>query len=454
MSEGFEQINEAKLRRFQPYPEYKDSGVEWLREIPTQWEVLRLKTFALVQLSNVNKKSEEGQIAVRLCNYLDVYNNERISDNLNFMNATATPDQVRRFSLHRGDVLITKDSESWTDIAVPAVVSDDLEGVLCGYHLAHIKPVTKVSGAFLSRAFSAVGTRDQFYIVANGITRFGLGSDGIRTGLFAIPPISEQMIIASFLDRETEKIDALVAKNERLIELLQEKRTAVIARAVTQGLDPNVPVKNSGIEWLGEIPAHWMVKKVKRLCLVRRGASPRPIEDPIYFDDDGEYAWVRIADVTASNRYLESTTQKLSALGKSKSVPIEPGELFVSIAGTVGKPIITKIKCCIHDGFVYFIGLDENREFFYYVFSCGEPYKGLGKFGTQLNLNTDTIGDIYLPVPPSSEQHVIVQFLDRETERIERLVAKVRKAIDHLKEYRTALISAAVTGKIDVRKEV
>jgi type I restriction enzyme S subunit len=265
------------------------------------------------------------------------------------------------------------------------------------------------------------------------------------------PPEREQRAIAAFLDRETARIDALVAKKVRLIELLQEERTALITRAVTKGREPNVPMKDSGVEWLGEIPAHWEVKKVKRLCLVRRGASPRPIDDPIYFDDEGEYAWVRIADVTASERYLERTTQRLSPLGKSKSVALEPGELFVSIAATVGKPVITKIKCCIHDGFVYFVGLHANREFLFYLLSCGEPYKGLGKLGTQLNLNTDTIGDIYLPRPSGAEQEAIVEFLDHETARIDALVSKVRDAIDRLKELRTSLISAAVTGKIDVR---
>jgi type I restriction enzyme S subunit len=213
-------------------------------------------------------------------------------------------------------------------------------------------------------------------------------------------------------------------------------------------------MRDSGVEWPGEIPAHWGVRKVKRLCLVRRGASPRPIDDPIYFDEDGEYAWVRIADVSASDRYLEATTQRLSELGKSKSVALEPGELFVSIAATVGKPIITNIKCCIHDGFVYFVGLRENREYLCYLFSCGEPYRGLGKLGTQLNLNTDTIGDICLPLPSGEEQHDIVQFLDRETAKIDAMIAKVREAIARLKELRTALISAAVTGKIDVREEV
>src|SRR3990172_8708195 len=141
---------------------------------------------------------------------------------------------------------------------------------------------------------------------------------------------------------------------------------------------------DSRVEWIGPAPLHWEIKKIKRLCLVKRGASPRPIEDPIYFSDDGEYAWVRISDVSASIKYLESTEQRLSEIGKAKSVPLEPGELFLSIAATVGKPIITRIKCCIHDGFVYFVGLRENREFLYYLFSCGEPYQGLGKLGTQL----------------------------------------------------------------------
>jgi len=209
--------------------------------------------------------------------------------------------------------------------------------------------------------------------------------------------------------------------------------------------------KDSGVEWLGKIPEHWGAKKIKRLCLVKRGASPRPIDDPIYFDDDGEYAWVRISDVTASTKYLLTTDQKLSTLGKSKSVSLEPSELFLSIAATIGKPIITAIKCCIHDGFVYFVGLKQNREYLFYLFLGGELYKGLGKLGTQLNLNTDTIGDIKIPVPPLPEQQAIAS-LDRETTKLDALITKIYTGIEQLKEYRTALISSAVTGKIDVRE--
>ena len=264
--------------RLHPYAAYKDSGIVWLGKIPAHWVVTRLKSFATVQLSNVDKKSTEGQDAVQLCNYVDVYYNERIDDRVDFMSATATSEQVRRFSLQSGDVLITKDSETWTDIAVPAVVSEDLPGVLCGYHLAHIRPGQHCNGGFLSRLFAAIGPRDQYHISANGITRFGLTGDSIRVGVFALPPVPEQCAIAAFLDRETSRIDALVAKKERLIELLQEKRTALISHAVTRGLDPDVPTKNSGVEWLGEIPAHWDTKRLKTFSRIRYGLGQPPRE--------------------------------------------------------------------------------------------------------------------------------------------------------------------------------
>jgi type I restriction enzyme S subunit len=138
--------------------------------------------------------------------------------------------------------------------------------------------------------------------------------------------------------------------------------------------------KPSGVEWIGEIPQHWECLKIKRLSNVKRGASPRPIEDTKYFDEDGEYSWVRISDVTSSGRYLENTTQKLSELGASLSVKRYPGDFFLSIAGTVGKPIITKIKCCIHDGFVWFPYLKVNPEYLYYIFTTGLPYRTIIKY--------------------------------------------------------------------------
>jgi type I restriction enzyme S subunit len=203
--------------------------------------------------------------------------------------------------------------------------------------------------------------------------------------------------------------------------------------------------KDSGVEWLGEVPSHWDVKAIKWISPVFRGASPRPIEDPKYFDDEGEFAWVRIADVSASDGFLRQTTQQLSELGSSLSVKIYPGELFVSIAGTVGKPCISKIKACIHDGFVYFPKLAMDPGFFYRIFESGTCYGGLGKFGTQLNLNTDTIGSIRVAIPPVGELTLLLEFLDRETSKIDALVSEQRRLIELLQEKRQATISHAVT---------
>lgn len=203
--------------------------------------------------------------------------------------------------------------------------------------------------------------------------------------------------------------------------------------------------KESGVEWLGKVPSQWTVIAIKLLSPVQRGASPRPIDDAKFFDDEGQYAWVRIADVSASNGTLRETTQRMSELGSSLSVKIEPGELFVSIAGTVGKPCISSIKACIHDGFVYFPRLRIPPEFLYRVFEAGQCYAGLGKWGTQLNLNTDTIGSIRIAVPPSDDLSGILSFLDRETGKIDALIAEQEKLLELLAEKRQATISHAVT---------
>jgi type I restriction enzyme S subunit len=212
--------------------------------------------------------------------------------------------------------------------------------------------------------------------------------------------------------------------------------------------------KPSGVEWLGDVPEHWGVKRVKAISRIKRGASPRPIADPRYFSDNGEYSWVRIADVTANSHYLLETKDTLSKLGANLSVKIYEGELFLSIAGSVGKPMISKIKCCIHDGFVYFPDLKKGQEFLYRIFETGRPYVGLGKHGTQLNLNTETIANIKIPFPPLEEQTAIANFLDHKTAQIDKAIAQKGQLIELLKERRQILIHEAVTQGLDKSVEM
>jgi type I restriction enzyme S subunit len=273
--------------------------------------------------------------------------------------------------------------------------------------------------------------------------------DMLRSLTVALPPRATQRAIAGYLDAETARIDALIEKKQRMIALLDERDITLIHELTSRGLR-NAETAASGVAWLGEAPNHWQVMQLRRLCSVRRGASPRPIDDPIYFDDSGEYAWVRISDVTEAERYLTTTTQRLSTLGSSLSVKLLPGSLFVSIAGSVGKPIITKIKCCIHDGFVYFVNLRMRPAYLYYLFRASQVFQGLGKLGTQLNLNTETIGGMTIPVPPLDEQDEIATALDRRLAHSGRTRKALIRQIALLEEHRQALITAAVTGEREI----
>ncbi len=454
-----DQNQEFQPHRFRPYPEYRDSGVEWLEKIPAHWKVKRLKTIASVHLSNVDKKTVVGQAPVKLCNYVDVYYNDFITARLKFMDATATPEQVRRFRLRLGDVLITKDSESWNDIAVPAVVAEERAGVLCGYHLAHIKPQADLDGRFLARQFSATGIRDQFRLAANGITRFGLGRDAIRSGLFPIAPIEEQQAIADFLDLETAKIDALVAGKERLIELLQEKRTALITRAVTQGLDPKIPMENSRARWLGTTPAHWEVKKLGYVTNIGNGSTPKRNEARYW--EDGSHPWLTSAKINEGVIAMADEFVTDLALRECHLPHVPAGSVLIAITGegqTRGRAALLSIDSTISQHLAYVTPCDPevNAGFLVRLFEARYEWlrdESSGSGSTRAALTCEFLRSARLPFPPLGEQRAIGTFLDGETGRIDALIATVHAAIDYLKEFRTTLISAAVTGKIDVRKE-
>ena len=418
--------------RFKRYPKYRDSGVEWLGEIPAHWEVKRLKTIAWVQLSNVDKKTVRGQVPVTLCNYVDVYYNDKITDGIEFMPATATEDQVERFSLRGGDVLITKDSEDAMDIAVPAAVAEDLPGVVCGYHLAQIRPNAVCDGSYLARAFVAAGVCDQFSVAANGITRFGLTSRAIDDSVFPLPPLVEQRAIAASLDRETGSIGALIEKKQRLVELLQEKRTCLISRAVTKGLDPGAPMKETGVGWLGAIPAHWELKRLKALSEMKSGESITSMS----IRDRGPYP---VFGGNGIRGYTSGFTHEGVHLliGRQGAlcgnVHVARGRFWASEHAVVVSPEQPNIV-------EWFGALLEAMDLNQYSVAAAQP-----------GLAVERLRDLQIPVPPGAEKQAIADFLDRETAGIDVLVAKVTAAIERLSEYRTALISAVVTGRTDVR---
>jgi type I restriction enzyme S subunit len=214
------------------YPAYRDSSLEWIERLPSHWQTKRLKHLSSLQFSNVDKHTLEGEIPIRLCNYTDVYYNRVITDQIPFMQGTVTPSEAAKFALRSDDVLVTKDSEMWNDIAVPSFVASDLPGVVCGYHLAQIRPKTqRIRGKYLAYAFRASGIREQFHIAANGITRYGLGQQSLADGIFPLPPLSEQDAIVSVLEAKEAEIHKFIGNQQRQIELLKAYKAALINRA-------------------------------------------------------------------------------------------------------------------------------------------------------------------------------------------------------------------------------
>ena len=443
--------------KYAAYEQYKPSRIEWLDQLPTHWNAASLRWMSKRYAGGTPDKGneafwEDGEIP--------------------WINSGAVTDG----SITQPSELITRDgfansSAKWIpkDALVMALAGQGkTKGMVaqlgipttCNQSMAALIPDHRFAPRYLYYWFTA--NYQNIRNLAGGEARDGLNLEMLGSIPCLVPPVDEQQTIARFLDSKTAQIDALVAQKRQLIDKLKEKRSTLIARTVTRGLPPEaakaaglVPhpeMKDSGVDWLGIVPAHWKVKAIKWESPVQRGASPRPIDDPSYFDDDGEYVWVRISDVTAAGMYLDTTEQRLSDLGSSLSVKMQPDSLFLSIAGTVGKPCITKIKCCIHDGFVYFPQWKGDSRFLYYVFASGVPYKGLGKMGTQLNLNTDTVGAIVIGIPDAAEQMLIADYLDKTTMELDSMAVVVEAAIERLVEYRQALITSAVTGKIDVRE--
>lgn len=230
----------------------KPSGIKWLSEIPETWKVKPLWAVAKIRFSNVDKKSFAKEKPVRLCNYIDVYKKERINDTIKFMEATASDSEIESFSLLQGDVLITKDSENPNDIAVPAIVSDKVEGVVCGYHLAMIRPKGELLPSYLFRLFQSKSFSSYFSTRALGVTRFGLSQHAISRCATPLPSLQEQEAIAAHIDHEVGKIDTLIIKYNSEIELLEEYRASLISHAVTGKIDVRGLIETTETE-LGQV---------------------------------------------------------------------------------------------------------------------------------------------------------------------------------------------------------
>lgn len=415
----------------------KPSGIPWLGEVPAHWEVKRLKYVADVRFSNVDKKTEDGEVPVKLCNYTDVYYGHYLDGTPEYMEASASASEIARFKLYKGDVLITKDSESSTDIAIAAMVVEDVPDLVCGYHLAMIRTDREqLDPAFLYWQFLSDQVREQYYPLANGITRFALGHGDITGGNFVVPPLPEQRAIAAFLDERTARIDGLVARKQRLVQLLKEKRQAHIARVVTRGLDAKVKLKESGVPWLGEVPEHWGVKPLKWFATCKSG-------DGISSDDiDREPTEASIIPVIGGNGLSGYTSESNTA---RRVIVIGRVGALCGNVHLVGAPAWISDNALV-------LQPDPNtfdQDYLAHVLRIRDLNQIAAKTAQPLITGTQ-VSDQRLPTPSILEQRRIAAYITTKTADLDALATKVEAAMERLQEYRTALISAAVTGKVRV----
>jgi len=423
------------------YPKYKPSGVEWLGDVPEHWEVKKLKQ----TMSLITKKSNTETQNVALEN-IESWSGKYIPSDTEFDGDGVT--------FQVGDILFGKlrpylakaylaefHGAAVGDFHVMRPIMMHLHGRYILYLILNKEVISLIDGS----TFGAKMPRVNWEFMANIP--------------LPLPTLPEQQAIAAFLDHETGHIDTLIAKKKKLLSLLAEQRTALISRAVTKGLNPSVKLKPSGVEWLGDVPEHWEVKKIRHMFSFRSGGTPST-DNPDYWD--GEIPWISSKDMKSF--YIVDSEDHINqiAIQESATNLIPSNTLVIVMRSGI---LIHSIPACV---LMHAMAINQDIKAFLPTVQLLPAYyaRFIECFQKQLltewrkegatveSLDMELIKNFQVPRPPLSEQHAIAAFLDRETAKIDTLSAKVLMAIERLREYRTALISAAVTGKIDVRDAV
>jgi type I restriction enzyme S subunit len=439
---------------FPCYPDYKDSGVEWLGDVPVGWGVSRVKFDSYVKARvgwhglKSDEFTDEGPYLVTGSDFKN-----KTVDWSNCYHCTDERfEQDEYIQLKENDLLITKDGTIGKLILV-----ENLPGkATLNSGIFVVRPLhEKYSTKFYFWLLQSSAFFDFVGINKTGSTIVHLYQETFENLPYALPPLVEQLQIALFLDHETARIDALIEEQQRLIELLKEKRQAVISHAVTKGLDPTVPMKNSGVEWLGEVPAHWDVGGLTRFIgpvVDYRGRTPTKVDEGVFLVTARNIRNGRI-DYEASQEYVDpASAESLLARGRP-----EIGDLLFTMEAPLGQvALIDRTDIALAQRIVKFRGephVMKNHYLMYWFMStvCQARLETLATGSTALGIKASKLGMIECLAPSLKEQDEIISYIQRETAKSDTLVFETEQVILLLQERRSALISAAVTGKIDVR---
>ena len=417
--------------------EMKDSGIEWIKQIPTGWTTTRGKN--ILQLM---KRPPEADDEVITC-----FRNGEVTLRRNRREEgfTFSDKEIGYQGIKKGDLVI-----HGMDGFAGAIGISDSDGkgspvlVVC---------TTKENARYLVYYLRTLAMQDVFLALATGIRERScdLRWNKIADLLFPVPELDEQCRIADYLDRKCSQIDAIIARQQEVIEKLKAYKLSVITEAVAKGLNPDVPMKDSGVEWIGKIPEHWMMLKLKYASSILRGKfNHRPRNDPAYYD--GNHPFVQTGDVARANKYIKNYSQTLNEKGYAVSKEFPANSICMTIAANVGDVAILTFDACFPDSVVGFVPSSNiTWNYLYYVLTAmKKQFVRNAIISTQLNLNIEIIKEEFIPVAPLRIQKQISKFLDDKCLAIDRTISAKQSVIDKLKNYRKSLIYEVVTGKKEV----
>ena len=442
----------------QKYDSYKNSGLGWIVKIPEGWRKCRFKDISLIQTSNVDKKSKEDEKEVLLCNYVDVYKNEFIDNSFDFMKATAPKEQISNFSLLKNDVIITKDSETSEDMAEPALVIENLNNVICGYHLALIRSKKFIENRFIFRLFQAPSFHWNFIIKSKGVTRVGLSiNNAVKNQELFFPNKQEQTKISNFLDKKTSQIDSKIKLLQEKIASYEELKKSVINDIICKGLNKDVELKDSEIEWIRKIPKHWKVERLKNFVYLKGRIGWKALKNEEYIDEG--YALLTSYNLIKSKKFV-NFYNKTNYIPKwrydeSPEIMIQKNDILMSkIEGRIGYVKELEQEATINSSLMLIRTNNENilkSMFLFYILDSNSflHYFNINQNGSAMqSISQEDVNYFKFPFHPKEKQIQIANYLDEKTTKIDHIVSKIKDQVETLKEFRKTLINDIVTGKV------
>ena len=441
------------MSHYKPYPAYSDSGIEWIGKVPDHWDVIKIARLGQMAKANGGSKQDNVDSGIPCIRYGDLYTTHEyvIRESRSYIGA----DKLSEYTpIQFGDALFAASGETFEDIGKSAVNLLP-EEACCGGDVIVLRPATGLDPLFLGYTLDSMPSKAQKALMGKGYTVVHIYGDQLRDLVVALPPTSEQESIGAALSRETARIDALIAKKTEFIELLAKKRQALITHAVTKGLNPKAKMKDSGVEWIGDVPEHWEVKPIKFIASCNDDALPESTSPATVIQ------YVDISSVSHDEGIMGTETMLFCDAPSRARRKAMCGDVIVSTVRTYLKAVASvdelHADCVYSTGFAVLRARDGHLlpEFLKWLILNDLVIQAIESHSEGLSypaINASELINLKVAVPGMLEQEAIAKHIDLETSRISRLIERIQDSIDLLKKRRSALITAAVTGQIDLRE--